>query len=163
MSILRILRFALLIIGLAGGCDAIAQTTYSSKAELEKAANDLFQKNEYSKAKSLFSQLLSMDALSPDFNYRFGVCIMYTESDPAKPLPYIEGGTNSQSVNPEAYYFLGLIYRYNYRFDQSADAFAKAKAKGMNNPAIDLDREVQISRKGRVLYNDSLIFVPAME
>ena len=163
MSILRILRVALLIIGLAGGGDAIAQTTYSSKAELEKAANDLFQKNEYSKAKSLFSQLLSMDALSPDFNYRFGVCIMYTESDPAKPLPYIEGATNSQSVNPEAYYFLGLIYRYNYRFDQSADAFAKAKAKGMNNPTIDLDREVQISRNGRVLYNDSLIFVPAME
>ncbi len=163
MSLLKLLRVSLTFLFIACTSYAIGQTTFASKAELEKAANDLFQKKEYAKAKSLFSQLLSQDGLNPDYNYRFGVCIMYTEADPAKPLPYIEGGANSQGVNPEAYYFLGLIYRYNYRFDQSADAFAKAKTKGMNNPAIDLDREVQISRNGRVLYNDSLLFVPAME
>ena len=163
MSVLKLFRISLILLFLVFTSHAIGQTTFASKAELEKAANELFQKKEFAKAKSLFSQLLSQDGLNPDYNYRFGVCIMYTEADPAKPLPYIEGGANSQGVNPEAYYFLGLIYRYNYRFDQSADAFAKAKTKGMNNPAIDLDREVQISRNGRVLYNDSLLFVPAME
>jgi len=140
-----------------------AQTGFANKAELEKAANDLFAKAEYSKAKPLFSQLLSQDAMNPDYNYRFGACIMYTEADPAKPLPYIEGGANSPGVNPEAYYFLGIVSRFNYRFDQSTEAFQKAKSKGFSAPNIDLDREIQISRNGRVLFNDAIRFKPGMD
>jgi len=142
---------------------AIGQTAFANKAELEKAANDLFAKQDYSNAKPLFSQLLSQDALNADYNYRFGVCIMFTEPDPAKPLPYIEGGANSKGVNPEAYYFLGLVYRFNYRFDESAESFVKAKEKGFTSSAINLDRETQISRNGRVLYNDAVVFKPGME
>jgi hypothetical protein len=137
--------------------------SFSSKEELEAAANVLFSKQQYAEAKPLFSQLLSQDAMNPDYNYRFGVCIMFTESDKAKPLPYVEGGANSPGVNPEAHYFLGLLYRFNYRFDQSAEAFEKAKAKGFTGGGIDLDREIQVSRNGRVLFNDAVRFNPAME
>ncbi len=139
------------------------QSGFANKAELEKAANDLFAKGQYALAKPLFSQLLSQDAMNADYNYRFGVCIMYTESDPIKPIPYIEGGANSPGVSPEAFYFLGIIYRYNYRFDQSAEAFVTAKNKGYTAAGIDLDREAQVSRNGRVLFNDAIRFKPAME
>jgi hypothetical protein len=163
MSTIRIVVSLFLIFILTDDISVSGQTAFANKAELEKAANDLFVKKEYSQAKPLFSQLLSQDALNADHNYRFGVCIMFTEADPAKPLPYIEGGANSVGVNPEAFYFLGLVYRFNYRFDQSAEAFQKAKTKGYTAAGIDLDREIQISRNGRILYNDALVFNPAME
>jgi hypothetical protein len=160
---MKLIRPSIFFILLVISAQVLGQTGFANKAELEKAANDLFVKKEYAKAKPLFSQLLSQDAVNADYNYRFGVCIMYTEPDPIKPIPYIEGGANSSGVNPEAFYFLGIIYRYNYRFDQSAEAFITAKKKGYTAIGVDLDRETQISRNGRVLFNDAIRFKPAME
>ena len=139
----------------------MAQVSFDSQEELEKAADTFFNEGAYAKAKPLFSQLLSKDALNPNFNYRFGVCIMYTEPDPLKPLPYIEGGASSNGVNKEAYYFLGKAYQYNYRFEDAHEAFQKAKDAGYSKAGIDLDRNIEESLNGKVLFNPVINFNPA--
>ena len=136
------------------------QITFDSKEELIEVANSFFVQGEYNKAKPLFSQLLSQDALNADYNYRFGVCILFTEDDPVKPMPYIEGGAGSPGVNNEAFYFLGKLYQLNYRFDEAIDAYSKAKSKGVLLQNVDIDKEIQACRSGKVLYSPDYDFNP---
>ena len=140
-----------------------AQVSFESQEELEKAANAFFEAKEYTKAKPLFSQLLSKDAMNPNYNYRFGTCMMFTEADPLKPLPYIEGGAGSKGVNPEAHYFLGRSYQFNYRFEDAIASFEKGKSSGFNTPGIDLNRSIEECRNGKLLYNASIDFKPALD
>lgn len=142
---------------------SIAQVSFDSQEDLEKAANEFFDSGQYAKAKPLFSQLLSKDALDPNYNYRFGVCIMFTEADPLKPLPYIEGGASSRGVNKEAYYYLGKAYQFNYRFDDAIVAYEKGKAAGFTHETISLDRSIEECRNGKILYNGSIDFKPASD
>jgi len=142
------------------GFQAFGQISFDSREELEKAANQFFETQNYTKAKPLFSQLLSKDALDPNYNYRFGVCIMFTEADPLKPLPYIEGGAITKGVNTEAHYFLGRSYQLNYRFDDAILAFEKGKKAGFSNPNINLDKSIAECRNGKILYNSAIDFNP---
>ncbi|MFT5920116.1 MAG: tetratricopeptide (TPR) repeat protein, partial [Granulosicoccus sp.] len=153
-----IAAFFFLLIGVIQ--PVFGQITFDSKEELVEAANTFFNEQEYSKAKPLFSQLLSQDALNADYNYRFGVCILFTEDDPIKPMPYIEGGAGSPGVNSEAFYFLGKLYQLNYRFDEAIDAFSKAKSKGVSLQNVDIDLEIQACRSGNLLYNPDYDFNP---
>lgn len=137
------------------------QVSFDNKEDLEKAANEKFEAQNYSEAKPLFSQLLSKDALDPNYNYRFGVCILFTEADPLKPLPYIEGGANSAGVNKEAHFYLGKAYQFNYRFEDAITAFQKAKSSGFTGSDIDLDRNIKECLNGKVLYNAAIDFKPA--
>lgn len=143
--------------------NSIAQVTFDSKEELLEAANDFFNQGDYVKAKPLFSQLLSQDALDPNFNYRFGVCMLFTEDDVVKPLPFIEGGANSPGVNAEAFYYLGKAYHLNFRFDEAIEAFQKASGKSVSIAGVDISKEIQACRNGKLLYNPDLKFDPVMD
>lgn len=156
-------RTPLLIFFIFFSFQSFGQISFDSQEELEKAANGYFEAEDYTKAKPLFSQLLSKNALDPNYNYRFGVCIMFTEADPLKPLPYIEGGANSGGVNAEAHYFLGKVYQLNYRFDDAIKAYEKGKSSGFSSPKVDLDRSMEECRNGKILYNADIDFKPAMD
>ncbi len=156
----QLFLIALLIISVT---NAFAQISFDSPEELEKAANDAFDAKQYEKAKPLFSQLLSLNALNANYNYRFGVCILYTEADPLKPLPYIEGGASTDGVNPEAFYFLGKAYQVNYRFDDAINYFQKGQKSGYSAEGVDFDRCIQECRNGKLLYNDAIQFDPAQD
>ena len=155
-----ILRLFLLCLFITNGVLALAQVSFDSQEELEKAASEFFDSKQYDKAKPLYSQLLSLNALDPNYNYRFGVCILYTEADPLKPLPYIEGGANTSGVNNEAYFFLGKAYQFNYRFDDAIGYFNKAKKTGFTASDVDLDRSIEECRNGKLLYSE-VEFTPA--
>ena len=154
---------ARVVLFLLFSASSFAQISFNSTAELEQAANDLFEKQEFVKAKPLFSQLLSKEALNPNYNYRFGVCILFTEADALKPLPYIEGGANSTGVNPEAHYFLGRNYQLNYRFDEAITAYQKARTTGFSASSVDIDRQIEECRNGKMLFNADVEFEPAQE
>jgi hypothetical protein len=156
------LRFFLYFLLILSSLTSMGQVSFENEEELEKAANEFFQAKQYDKAKPLFSQLLSLNALDPDYNYRFGVCILYTEPDPLKPLPYIEGGANSQGVNKEAYYFLGKAYQFNYRFDDAINYFEKAKKSGFSAAGVDVEKSIEECRNGK-LYVGNLDFQPAQD
>lgn len=140
-----------------------AQVTFDSKEELLEAANGFFDQGDYVKAKPLFSQLLSQDALEPNYNYRFGVCMLFTEDDVVKPLPFIEGGANSPGVKDEAYYYLGKAYHLNFRFNEAIEAFQKAVSKSVSINGVDIAMEIQACRNGKLLYNPDFKFAPTME
>lgn len=156
LSTTRVLHLmAALLVALATVLPATAQeVSFASKEELQKAADDLFAKAEYLQAKPLYSQLLSQDPMNADYNYRYGACIMFTEADPTKPIPFLEGGASTKGVKPEANFFLGKAYHLNYRFDEAIEAYEKFKKANVKVTGMDVDisREIQMCVNGRVLY-----------
>src|SRR6476661_3155465 len=70
------------------GYGVFSQTT--SPKELKKEADQLFENEEYSKAYKLYSQLVANFPKDPEYNYRLGVCMIYSEPDKKKCLPYLK-------------------------------------------------------------------------
>jgi hypothetical protein len=98
-------------------------------SEVQKTANELFEQKKYSEAKELYSQLVSLYPKDENFNYRFGACLLFVDVDKTYPLKFLEYAVSKPNVEPEAFYFLGKGYHYNYRFDEAIVYFKKYKSK----------------------------------
>lgn len=101
----------------------------SSVSDVKDVAHELFIQKKYAKAKELYSQLLSLSPKDENFNYRFGACALFVDEDKVAPLKYLEYAISKPGVDPEAYYFLGKGYHYNYRFDDAITYFNMYKDK----------------------------------
>lgn len=84
--------------------------------QTQKQALALFEEGQYTEAKKLYNQLVTFYPNDADYNYRYGACVLYTEKDKEKALPYLEFAASQPDVDPLAYYFMGQGYHYNYRF-----------------------------------------------
>ncbi|MDD3877697.1 MAG: hypothetical protein PHT69_13835, partial [Bacteroidales bacterium] len=106
-------------------CNQIyGQTAYSSEKDLIKNAELLFKNENYVAALPLYSQLLSLYPRDHMYNYKFGVCMLMADKrDMLKPLQYLEFAVQLEEIPPEAYYYLGLAYHYNYRFSEAIRAY----------------------------------------
>src|SRR5437868_4147849 len=73
-----------------------SQAVFSSEDDLKKEANKLFEDEEFGKAYPLFSQLLSLYPKDPQYNYKFGTCLLFSSTDKAKAVAYIEYAAKRQ-------------------------------------------------------------------
>src|ERR1051326_423310 len=69
---------------------SFSQNVFNSEDDLKKQANKLFEEEEYAKAYPLYSQLLSLYTKDPQYNFRFGACLLYATNDKEKAIPYLE-------------------------------------------------------------------------
>ena len=72
------------------GSDALSQD-FKSEKDLQKAAEAHFKSRNYIDAFPLFSQLLSLYPSDANFNYKFSVCMLYSEEDKAKSIDISKG------------------------------------------------------------------------
>lgn len=130
-----------------------AQTTFASEEELKKQAAKLFEEEAYEKAAPLYSQLVSNYLKDPNYNYRLGVCLLYTNADKEKAIPYLELAVNKQDVEKEAHYYLGLAYHLNYRFDEAIlqyQAYTRI-AQAKNIERLQVQRQMEMCVNGKKL------------
>ena len=132
---------------------AFAQNSFSSETELKKTAKKNFDNDLFQEALAQYSQLLSLNPQDPNYNYRFGVCLFYTGENKDKPLRYLEFAVKQPGVDKESFYYLGLVYHYNFRFDDAIKYYQKYKAVG---PAaevakLQVDNQIQMCRNGKTL------------
>ena len=98
-----------------------------SEEELNAQALELFQQEDYEEASKLYSTLLSINLQSAEYNYRFGVCQLFTIQDKEEPIKYLKFATEQQDVPPLAYFYYGLGLHLNYRFDKAIEQYEKYK------------------------------------
>jgi len=147
---LRILRNITLTLGIA----FFALSMYAQEnKELVERANDLFEEKEYTTALPMFSQLVSLDPDNGSYNYKFGACLMYVESDKNAPLKYLQFAAKQEGIDPEAYYYLGKGYHLNYRFDDAIKYYAlfKENASTKKQEKFDVVREIEMCENGKSL------------
>lgn len=69
--------------------DAISQD-YKSEADLAKNAEKLFEERNYVEALPLFAQLASLHPQNPNYNFKYGACLLFAGDDKEKPLKYLK-------------------------------------------------------------------------
>jgi hypothetical protein len=120
---------------------ANAQNNFGSEKELRKQAEGLFKEDDFAAALPLYSQLLSLYPKDPNFNYKYGVCLLYAKENKEKPLPYLIFAVGKEDVDDDIYYHLGKAYHLNYRFDEAIaqyNIFKQKKSKTSSKLEVDL-------------------------
>lgn len=128
------------------------QNVFGSEDELKKQANELFEEGEFIKAYPLFSQLLSLYPKDPQYNYKFGTCLLYAGSDKEKAIAYIEYAAKRQKsgVDPEVFFYLGKAYHLNYRFADALRVYGlyKSMASSKKLEKYDVQRQMEMCENG---------------
>lgn len=124
--------------------------------ETEKRAQELFEKGQYSEAKKLYSNLVSLYPKEPNYNFKYGACILYTSPDKTKALKYLDYAVSRPDVEPLGFYYAAQGYHYNYRFDKAINFYEQFKDKGRNRTVEDLNtsRKIQMCQNGKKLFQN---------
>ncbi len=133
------------------------QTTFKSQDELKKKANEYFKKGEYTLAFPLYSQLVSIYPRDPDYNYRFGVCLLIANKrESAKSIKYLEFAASKPETEYNVYYYLGLAYHNGYRFSEAIRSFKTFKQKATPKDILqyEIDRKIEICNNAKQLLNN---------
>ena len=102
---------------------------YSSKEELKEAANKMFEEKDYGGSLKLFSQLLSTYPKDPNYNYKYGACVLFGSRDKDEALHYLKFAITNSNVDPVAFYFLGKGYHHEYEFSKALKNYKLFKEK----------------------------------
>ena len=93
-----------------------------SVLQIEKRANLAFTNKSYDLARVDFQQLLARDPASIDYNFKYGVCLFYSDErlNSKKYFDFV-----AKQVNPpcENQYFIGKLHQTVYNFDKAISAF----------------------------------------
>jgi hypothetical protein len=99
--------------------------TQESEEETREKALELFEQDRYSEALKLYSTLLSIDKQNAEYNYRFGACQLYTDSDKEAPLTFLKFATEQDNPPALARFYYGLGLHLNYQFDRAIKQYER--------------------------------------
>jgi WD40-like Beta Propeller Repeat len=123
---------------------------YASEDELKKAADNYFVEQDYIKALPLFSQLLSLYPKDVNYNYKYGTSFFFAKREKDDALKFLKFATSKATVDPKAYFYLGLVYHHNYQFSAAEINYKKFKEKGNPKDVAELgvDRNIEMCKNG---------------
>lgn len=125
-----------------------------NEEDLKKQAETLFEEEDYTKAYKLYSQLLSNHQQDPLYNYRVGVCMIYSEPDKKKSFSYLNKAYNNRQELPkDVTFFLGKAYHINYLFDEAIRFYNefKKEAPSSMQKKLQVEREIRACGHGKRL------------
>lgn len=127
---------------------------FKNEEELRKEAGRLFEEDEFTKAYSLYAQLVSNYPKDPELNYRLGVCMLYSEPNKKKCFSYLKIAANHpQDAPKDATFYLGKAYHMNYQFDEALKYYEDYKKVGSSSQQkrLQVDREIAACKNGKRL------------
>jgi predicted Zn-dependent protease len=75
---------------------------FKNEEERRKYAEKLFADKKYIEASSHFLHFLSLEPNDYELNFKYGTCVIYTESDKTKALKYLQYSVKSPTIDPLA-------------------------------------------------------------
>lgn len=128
-------------------------STLGSEDELLAKASLLFDNKNFEEAKPLYSQLLSLYPKDPEYNYKYGTCLLLAGSDREQALEYIKYAISKGGVEDEVYFYLGQAYHKNYEFEKAIEAYMKYKERvpSSSEKEYGVDHHIQMCENGRKL------------
>ena len=151
------MRFSYLFVFLAIFYCKDIYSQIKDEGDLKKQAEKYFEDEDYNLAYKLFSQLVSLYPKDPDYNYKLGVCMLYTEPDKKKPYSYLQLATKNPADAPkDAKFYLAKTYHFNYRFDEAIKLYTEYKEIGSaaSIKKLQVDREIQACKNGKRLLSN---------
>ncbi|MBU1720656.1 MAG: hypothetical protein KKA07_16445, partial [Bacteroidetes bacterium] len=153
MQSVRIFLFVFL---LGFGFQAVvAQDAFNNEGRMKTEADRLFLDQDYAAAYPLYSQLVSVYPKNPEYNYRFGVCILHADPETEKAIPFLEFAMeNDPKVDKKVYFYMGRAYHLNYNFGQAISYYQQYLQQGKNKKEIEsfqVNRRIEMCNNGKRL------------
>ncbi|MCC6372693.1 MAG: PD40 domain-containing protein [Bacteroidia bacterium] len=129
----------------------------TSLEEVKKEANKLFEDDEFTQAYKFYSQLVANYPKDPEYNYRLGVCMIYSEPDKKKCLPFLKSAAaNPKEAPKDVNFYLGKAYHINYLFDEAIKCYNafKSTASSSLQKKLQVDREIKACAHGKLLLSN---------
>lgn len=130
---------------------------YANEEELKKQAAQYFEDEDYANGYKAYSQLVSNYPKDPNYNYRLGVCMLFTEPDKKKCYTYLEfANKNIKDSEKEARFYLAKAYHTNFRFDDAIKLYTSYKeiASSSMVKKLIVDREIDACKNGKRLLSN---------
>ncbi|MBK9283279.1 MAG: PD40 domain-containing protein [Sphingobacteriaceae bacterium] len=125
--------------------------------ETIKEANRLFEEDEFTKAYKLYAQIVANYPKDPVYNFKLGVCMIYSEVDKKKCIPYLEIANKQPEEAPkEVKFYMGKAMHINYRFDEALKYYNDYQKIGSkaNLKKLQVDREIRACVNGKRLLSN---------
>src|SRR5678816_881936 len=84
----------------------------ASEKELKEKAEQSFKSEDYPNATAFYSQLLSLNPTSTEYNYNYGICILTAGKEKRKAADYLEVAAKNPKIKNDAFFHLGRAYMY---------------------------------------------------
>lgn len=124
-----------------------------TEPELKEAAENLFKKEQYVEATSLYLRLLSLQPKDFDYNYKYGTCLLFNSNKKQDAIRYLAYAVKGPGISPDAFYFLAKAYHLNFQFTEAMANYksyqTKAGAKGIYY--LGAERNIQMCLNGQQL------------
>lgn len=134
-----------------------AYSQVKNEDDLKKQADKNFEEEEYNEAYKQYAQLVSLYPKDPEYNYRLGVCMLFTEPDKKKPYSYFQIALKNPAEAPkDAKFYLAKTYHINYKFDEALKLYNEYKktASAASAKKLQVDREIQACANGKRLLSN---------
>lgn len=131
------------------------QMKYSkAQKKLKKEADYYFSYGEYFNAQNIYDSLYQFDSISPELNFRLGICALVTNDDKSKSTEYFK--TAGERGHTEALFYLANWYHLQNDFDESIELYEKYKsADGKRSiDETEIDRRIATSNRAREMMNN---------
>ncbi|HQQ94810.1 MAG TPA: hypothetical protein PLQ93_09660, partial [Bacteroidia bacterium] len=129
----------------------------ANEKELKKQADKRYNDDEFTEAYPLYAQLVANYPKDPLFNFRLGVCMIYSEDDKKKCLNYLKAvDPNAKDCPKELFFYLGKAYHINYLFDEALKHYQtfKEKASPSLQKKLQVEREMEACNNGKKLLSN---------
>ncbi len=139
----KIVKKTIVLLTLVFSCPVFSQNV--SIEDIKKEAEKLFEEDDFTKAYKLYSQLVSNYPKDPEYNFKLGVCMIYSEPDKKKCLPYLTfANSKPDETSKEVKFYLGKAYHVNYLFDEAIKYYNEYKQVGSSakQKKLQVDREI---------------------
>ena len=104
---------------------------FDDEKDLIKTADKHFKSERYKQCLELYSTLVANHPQDPNFNYKYGACLLIATEDKAKALSYLNFATQKDGqVDPVAFYFYGKALQMNYDFESATKQYKKFQKIG---------------------------------
>jgi Tol biopolymer transport system component len=155
-------RFGFIAIFLSGilfsgsYCFAQRAKTHTLTADeakiVKKDANGAFTSGDYNSALTSYKDLVKSASENPDYNYRYGVCILQTNSIKSKAVAHLEKASKATGTKKDVWYYLGMAYMNANKWDDAIAAFTTSKTNGILKPSKDflpVERMIEMCNNGK--------------
>ncbi len=120
----------------------------------KKYAEHAFREKDYSFALENYLKLYELDKKDININFRIGVCYTETNKNRTGGIRHLEFVVSHNNFPPDALFYLGKAYMFNYQFTEAVEALYDYKYYGKNENLIALaDRLIEMSYNAKEFIN----------
>jgi epidermal growth factor receptor substrate 15 len=127
------------------------------EAVIKSKAEKAFKNENFVEASKYYSQLLSFNMTNPDYNYRYGICLLTNSRKKNDAIKHLTFASKVADFDAEVFYYLGKAYHLDYNFNEAIKNYNLyiSKVGSKENKDLQVDLQIKMSENGKRLLSSA--------